>query len=104
MTYVAQLATILGMIKTFKHKGLKLFFDSGRTSGIQAKHAKKLRLQLAALDTATVVDDMDLPGYKLHQLKGDKKGIWSITVNGNWRITFEFKNGDAYIVNYEDYH
>lgn len=104
MTRVAQRATILNMIKTFKHKGLKLFFDSGKTSGIQAKHAKKLRLQLAALDTATAIDDMDLPGYKLHELKGDKKGIWSITVNGNWRITFEFKNGDAYIVNYEDYH
>ena len=61
------------MIKTFKHKGLKLFFNSGKTSGIQAKHAKKLRLQLAALDTDTVLDDMDLPGYKLHELKGDKK-------------------------------
>lgn len=57
------------MIKTFKHKGLKQFFDSGKTSGIQAKHAKKLRLQLAALDTATVIHDMDLPGYKLHELK-----------------------------------
>ncbi len=92
------------MIKTFKHKGLKLFFDSGKTSGIQAKQAKKLRLQLAALDTAIAIDDMNLPGYKLHELKGDKKGIWSIAVNGNWRITFEFINGDAYIVNYEDYH
>ena len=92
------------MIKTFKHKGLKLFFDSGKTSGIQTKHANKLRLQLAALDTATIIDDMNLPGYKLHELKGEKKGIWSITVNGNWRITFEFENSDAYIVNYEDYH
>lgn len=104
MTRVAQQATIEHMIKTFKHKGLKLFFDSGKTSGIQTIHAKKLRLQLAALDTATVIDDMDLPGYKLHELQGNKKGIWSITVNGNWRITFEFENGDAYIVNYEDYH
>ena len=71
------------------------------------KHSQKIRLQLAALDTATVIDDMDLPGYKLHELhelKGNKKGIWSITVNGNWRITFQFENGDAYIVNYEDYH
>lgn len=92
------------MIKTFKHKGLKLFFESGKTSGIQAIHAKKLRLQLTALETATEIEDMDLPGYKLHELKGDKKGIWSIMVNGNWRITFKFENGDAYIVDYEDYH
>lgn len=104
MTCVAQQATIQHMIRTFKHKGLKLFFESGKTSGIQAKHAQKLRLQLTALDTATVIDDMDLPGYKLLVLKGGKKGIWSITVNGNWRITFEFENGDAHIDNYEDYH
>jgi len=92
------------MIKSFKHKGLKLFFDTGKTAGIQDKHKKKLRLQLAALDTATVIEDMDLPGYNLHELKGGRKGTWSITVNGNWRMTFEYKNGDAYIINYEDYH
>lgn len=92
------------MIKSFKHKGLKIFFDTGKTAGIQDKHKKKLRLQLAALDTATVIEDMDLPGYNLHELKGNRKGTWSITVNGNWRMTFEYKNGDAYIINYEDYH
>lgn len=92
------------MIKSFKHKGLKLFFETGKRPGIQAKHSKKIRLQLTALDTATDIDDMDLPGYKLHELKENKKGIWSIEVNGNWRITFQFENGDAYIVNYEDYH
>lgn len=92
------------MIKSFKHKGLQLFFDSGNTKGIQAKHAQKLRMQLAALDTAHIIEDMDIPGYKLHQLKGQRKDTWSITVNGNWRVTFEFENGDAYIVNYEDYH
>ncbi|RAP35020.1 Killer protein [Legionella quinlivanii] len=92
------------MIKSFKHKGLKLFFEKGDYSGIQAKHCKKLRLQLSALDTAQVIEDMDLPGYYLHKLKGDRKNSWSITVNGNWRITFEFIDGDAYIVNYEDYH
>lgn len=92
------------MIKSFKHKGLKKFFERGDCSGIQSKHAKKIRLQLAALDTATVIEDMDLPGYNLHQLKGQRKDCWSIVVNGNWRITFEFENGDAYIVNYEDYH
>lgn len=92
------------MIKSFKHKGLKIFFDTGKTAGIQDKHKKKLRLQLAALDTATVIEDMDLPGYNLHELKGNRKGTWSITVNGNWRMTFEYTNGDAYIINYEDYH
>ena len=94
----------LVMIKSFKHKGLKKLFEKGDCSGIQSKHEKKIRLQLAALDTATVIEDMDLPGYNLHQLKGQRKDCWSIVVNGNWRITFEFENGDAYIVNYEDYH
>ena len=92
------------MIKSFKHKGLKLFFEKGDYSGIQAKHRKRLRLQLSALDTAKVIEDMDLPGYRLHKLKGDRKNCWAITVNGSWRLTFEFIDGDAYIVNYEDYH
>jgi len=92
------------MIKTFKHKGLELFFATGSTKGIQAIHAKKIRMQLAALDTALCIDDLDLPGYRLHELKGSRKGIWSITVSGNWRITFEFKDSNIYIVNYEDYH
>ncbi len=92
------------MIKSFKHKGLRVFFETGSKKGIQAKHAIKLRLQLAALDTAQVIEDMDIPGYRLHQLKGLRKETWSITVNGNWRITFEFENGHAYIVDYEDYH
>ena len=92
------------MIKSFKHKGLEKFYTSGSTKGIQAKHAKKLRMQLAALDTAHYIEDLDIPGYRLHQLKGSLKGLWSITVNANWRITFEFTSGDVYIVNYEDYH
>ena len=92
------------MIKSFKHKGLQAFFDNGSKKGIQANHSGKLRMRLAALDTAQVIDDVDLPGYRLHKLKGDKSDTWSITVNGNWRITFEFEQGDAYIVNYEDYH
>lgn len=92
------------MIKSFKHKGLQAFFESGSKKGIQAKHANKLRLQLAAINTAITIDDIDIPGYRLHPLKGNRKNLWSITVNGNWRITFEFELGDAYIVNYEDYH
>jgi proteic killer suppression protein len=92
------------MIKSFKHEGLKKFFESGTTAGIQAKHERRLKMQLAAIDTATVLDDIDLPGFKLHALKGKRDGIWSITVNGNWRVTFEFKDGNAFILNYEDYH
>ena len=92
------------MIKSFKHKGLGVFYNTGSKKGIQAKHSKKLRLQLAALDIAISIQDLDIPGYELHQLKGDFKGIWSITVNGNWRVTFEFTDGNAYILNYEDYH
>jgi proteic killer suppression protein len=92
------------MIKTFKHKGLKKFFETGSKAGIQAKHDRKLRMQLAAIDTATVIDDVDLPGFKLHPLKGERDGTWSIAVNGNWRVTFEFIDGNAYILNYEDYH
>jgi proteic killer suppression protein len=92
------------MIKSFKHKGLEKFYDRGNTKGVQANHAKKLRMQLAALDTAQSVGDMDIPGYRLHQLTGDKKGTWSITINANWRLTFEFEEGNVYILNYEDYH
>lgn len=61
-------------------------------------------MQLAALDTATVIEDMDIPGYRLHPLKGDRKGLWSIAVSGNWRVTFEFTEGNVCIVNYKDYH
>ena len=92
------------MIKSFNHKGLKKFFDTGSMAGVQASHANRLRMQLAALDTAQTIEDMDVPGFRLHTLKGDRIGIWSITVSGNWRITFEFFEGNAYIVNYEDYH
>jgi len=92
------------MIKSFKHKGLKKYFESGSTSGIQAKHQHKLRMQLTAIDTAQKIEDIDLPGFKLHSLKGCRTGVWSITVNGNWRITFEYIDGNAYILNYEDYH
>lgn len=92
------------MIKSFKHKGLAEFYAAGKTRGIQPAHANRLRMQLAALDTAMSIGDMDIPGYRLHPLRGSRKGIWSITVNGNWRVTFEFSDGNAYIVNYEDYH
>ena len=92
------------MIKLFKHKGLRRFYETGSARGIQAKHEKRLRMQLAALDTAKEINDLDIPGYKLHPLKGDRKGIWAITFGGNWRLTFEFSDGNAYVLDYEDYH
>lgn len=92
------------MILSFKHKGLEQFFKTGSTAGIQAKHATKLRLQLTALDNAICPQDMSAPGWRLHSLKGDLEGHWSISVNGNWRLTFKFENGHAQVVDYQDYH
>jgi len=92
------------MIKSFGHKGLRRFFETGKASGIQAAHSKRLRLQLTALDTASTIDDLDLPGFQLHALKGNFQGRWAISINGNWRLTFEFREGNAYVLDYEDYH
>lgn len=92
------------MIQSFRHKGLKRFFESGSAAGIQPHHAKRLRMLLAALDTAQCVEDMNVPGFRLHEMKGSDRGRWSVWVNGNWRLTFEFRDGHAHILNYEDYH
>ena len=92
------------MIKSFKHKGLEKFFTTGDTFGIQAAHATKIRDRLAFLHSAITIDDMDIPGYRLHELKGKLEGLWAIDVSKNWRIVFRFEDGDAYVVNYEDYH
>jgi len=92
------------MIKSFQHKGLRRFFETGSKAGIVPDHAGRLRLQLAAIDTASTIDDIDLPGYRLHPLVADQAGRWSVTVQANWRLTFEFHDGDAYILDYEDYH
>nr|WP_321467138.1 type II toxin-antitoxin system RelE/ParE family toxin [uncultured Desulfobulbus sp.] len=92
------------MIKSFAHKGLKKFFLTGNKAGIQPKHADRLRLILAQLNQARVIEDMQIPSLCLHELKGERKAIWAVTVQANWRITFKFENGDAEIVNYEDYH
>ncbi len=92
------------MIKSFKHKGLEKFFIKGIKAGISANHAEKLGDQLTALHTAVCVEDMDIPGWRLHQLKGKLKNHWAIDVNKNWRIVFKFEDGHAYVVNYEDYH
>jgi proteic killer suppression protein len=92
------------MIKSFRHKGLRRLFETGSTSGIQASHAKRLRMQLAALDAAWSINDMDVPGYRLHTLNGPLRGRWSIWVSGNWRLTFEFREGNVYVLDYEDHH
>ena len=92
------------MIKTFRHKGLKKFYETGSTAGVRTNHVKRLRMQLAALDTAQDIKDMDIPGYRLHPLRGKMKMRWSIAVSCNWRITFEFRDGNTYLLDYEDYH
>ena len=92
------------MIQSFRHKGLRRFYESGSAAGIQTHHAKRLRMLLTALDTAQSIEDMDIPGFRLHQLRGEERGRWSVWVNGSWRVTFEFKDGHAYVLDYEDYH
>lgn len=92
------------MVKSFRHKGLKKFFESGTLAGIQPQHEKRLRMQLTALETAQSIDDVNIAGFRLHRLKGLERSRWSIWVNGNWRLTFEFRGGDVYILDYEDYH
>lgn len=92
------------MIKSFKHKGLETFFVSGNKKGINPEHASKLARILDRLDASLSVQDMVLPGFKLHKLAGKEKEVWSVWVNGNWRVTFYFEDGDAYIVDSRDYH
>ena len=92
------------MIRTFRHRGLERFFRSGSKAGIQPKHAKRLRLQLGRLDAAGEPTDMDLPGWRLHPLKGELAGHWAVWVDENWRLTFTFESTDAVLVDYQDYH
>ena len=92
------------MIKSFKHKGLERFFLRGVKSGIQVKHADRIRLILGRLNASTSAEDMNLPGLFLHGLSGKRSKTWSVRVSGNWRITFKFDGKDAEVVNYEDYH
>ena len=92
------------MIKSFIHKGLEEFFYTGKKKGIRPEHSKKIARTLDRLNAANDIIDMNYPGSYLHKLSGDKKGQYSVRVSGNWRIFFEFINGDAYIVDYGDYH
>lgn len=92
------------MIKTFRHKGLERFFQTGSKAGIQPTHAKRLRVQLGRLDAASGPEDMNLPGWKFHALGGGLAGHFAVTVNKNWRLTFTFEGEDAVLVDYRDYH
>lgn len=92
------------MIKSFKHKGLKKFFYYGDVSGIQAEHKAKLKVILSAIQATKAVSALNVPMFRLHELKGSLKEHYSIRVNGNWRVTFKFEDGDAYILDYQDYH
>ncbi|MBZ0092646.1 MAG: type II toxin-antitoxin system RelE/ParE family toxin [Sulfuricellaceae bacterium] len=92
------------MIKSFAHKGLEKFFRNGSKSGIQATHENRLRMQLAKLDAATSPEDMNLPAWKLHPLKGNLRDHWAVSVSGNWRLTFRFDGQDVEVVDYRDYH
>ena len=92
------------MIKSFEHKGLEKFFLYGNKSGIQPIHSQKISDILDRLDASITIQDMNYPGSNLHPLKGNLKDHWSVKVSGNWRITFKFINGNAYVVNYQDYH
>jgi len=92
------------MIKSFVHKGMERFFLTGSKAGIQPNHANRIRLILAQLQQARTIEDMNIPTLKLHELKGDRRGTWSVIVQANWRITFRFLDGDAENVDYEDYH
>jgi proteic killer suppression protein len=92
------------MIRTFRHKGLRRLFEAGRSRGVSADLARRLIRQLDFLNRAASPRDMDLPGYRLHELKGARAGTWSVSVSGNWRLTFTFLEGDAFDVDLEDYH
>jgi len=94
----------LRVIQSFRHAGIEKFFLTGSKAGIQPKHADKLSIQLLALNNSKSAKDMDVPSWKLHELKGKLAGHWSIWVNGNWRLTFAFEGEDAVLVDYQDYH
>ena len=91
------------MIKSFKHKGLENFFYTGSKKGIRPDHTKKLERILDRLNATNQIKDMNYPGSNLSQLKGDKKGQYAVDATGNWRIFFLFLDGDAYIIDYDDY-
>lgn len=104
MTSVTFEVTIWTMIKSFKHKGLEDFFYTGKKKGIVPEHSGRLERILDRLNAANEIKDMNYPGSNLHKLSGDKNGQFAVKVSGNWRVFFEFSDGDAYVVDYADYH
>ena len=92
------------MIVTIRHKGLRELYETGHSKSIKPNHLARLRMQLVALDTAFEITDMNIPGYRLHPLKGTAADRWSIAVDKSWRLTFEFRDGNVYLLDYEDYH
>jgi proteic killer suppression protein len=92
------------MIRRFRHRGLKRLFEDDDQRGLNAQHVEKIARVLARLSRATEPGHMNLPGWRLHPLKGERAGFWSVTINGNWRIVFRFENGDVTDVDYLDYH
>lgn len=92
------------MIKSWLHKGLQNFYETGSTAGIPPAYSKKIAKRLESIDEAPDIQQLNLSSFRLPQLKGDRSGIWSVSVTGNWRITFRFEDGNAYILNFEDYH
>ena len=92
------------MILRFRHRGLERLYSRGDTSGVSAQHVKRLRAVLAALETASVPSDMALPGLRLHPLRGDRAGQWSVSISGNWRVIFEFEGQNATNIDLVDYH
>jgi toxin HigB-1 len=92
------------MIRSIRHKGLKRLYDDDDPRSVKAEHIEKVRDILVRLDATVVIADMDMPGFKLHPLKGDRKDFWAVTVRANWRVIFRFEDGDAQDVDCVDYH
>lgn len=92
------------MIRSFHHKGLKRLYEEDDHRGVATQHVERLRDILARLDASATAADMNLPGFRLHPLKGDRKGFWAVTVRANWRLIFRFEAGDAFDLDYVGYH
>ena len=92
------------MVRSFRHKGLKRLYEDDDARGVLAEHIGKLRDILARLDAAGKISDLDLPGFRLHLLKGELKGFWAVTVRANWRVIFRFEDSEAFDIDYVDYH
>jgi toxin HigB-1 len=92
------------VIRSIRHKGLKRLYEDDDARGVRSEHAQKLRDILTRLDAAAVLQDMDMPGFRLHSLKGALAGFWAVTVRANWRVIFRFRESDAWDVDYVDYH